>query len=57
MGSAEDKLLVLFVLQHKMVTMDQNDASLPIDFKFPFQNKSILFKTNLINKMTNQQIH
>ena len=26
----------------------------PFDFEFPFQNKSILTKSNLINKMTNQ---
>ena len=27
---------------------------LPFDFKFPFQNKSILIKSNLINEITNQ---
>ena len=27
---------------------------LPFDFKFPFQNKSISHKFNLINEMTNQ---
>ena len=28
--------------------------SLPFGFKFPFQNKSILIKSNLINETTNQ---
>ena len=27
--------------------------SLPFDVKFPFQNKSILIKSNLINEITN----
>ena len=28
--------------------------SMPFDFKFPFQNESVLIKSNLINEMTNQ---
>ena len=35
--------------------MAHDDPSLPFDFKFPFQNKSILIKSNLINEMTNQR--
>ena len=27
---------------------------LPFDFKFPFQNKCISIKSNLVNEMTNQ---
>ena len=34
--------------------MGYDGPSLPFDFKFPFQNKSILIKSNLINEMTNQ---
>ena len=34
--------------------MDPDGPSLPPDFKFSFQNKSILIKLNLINKRTNQ---
>ena len=37
-----------------MAAMGHDGPSLPFDFKFPFQNKSILIKLNLINKMTNQ---
>ena len=37
-----------------MAAMGHDDQSMPLDFKFPFQNKSILIKLNLINKMTNQ---
>ena len=37
-----------------MAAMGHNGPSSPFDFKFPFQNKSILIKSNLINKMTNQ---
>ena len=35
--------------------MGHDDPSLPLDFKFPFQNKSLLIKLNLIIKTTNQQ--
>ena len=37
-----------------MAVMGHDGPSLPFDFKFPFQNKSILIKSNLINEMTNQ---
>ena len=37
-----------------MAVMNHDGLSLPFDFKFPFQNKSILIKSNLINEMTNQ---
>ena len=37
-----------------MAVMGHDDPSLPFDLKFPFQNKSILIKSNLINEMTNQ---
>ena len=51
--ASEDGLLLIFVLQNAMVVMSHDGPSLPFDFKFPFQNKSILIKLNLINKMTN----
>ena len=34
--------------------MGHDGPSLPFAFNFPFQNKSILIKSNLINEMTNQ---
>ena len=37
-----------------MAVMGHDGVSLPFDFKFPFQNKSILIKSDLINEMTNQ---
>ena len=37
-----------------MAAMDHDGPSLPLDLKFPFQNKSILIKLNLINETTNQ---
>ena len=37
-----------------MAAMGHDGSSLPFDFKFPFQNKGILIKLNLINKTTNQ---
>ena len=37
-----------------MAAMGHDGSSLLLDFKFPFQNKSILIKLNLINEMTNQ---
>ena len=37
-----------------MAGIDHDGPLLPLDFEFPFQNKSILIKLNLINKMTNQ---
>ena len=33
-----------------MAVMGHDGPSLPFDFKFPFQNKSILIKSNLINE-------
>ena len=33
-----------------MAAMAHDGPSLPFDFKFPFQNKNILIKSNLINK-------
>ena len=33
-----------------MSVMGHDGPSLPFDFKFPFQNKSILIESNLINK-------
>ena len=33
-----------------MAVMVHNGPSLPFDFKFPVQNKSILLKSNLINE-------
>ena len=38
-----------------MAAMGHDGPSLPFDFKFPFQNKSILIKSNLNNK-TRQQM-
>ena len=35
-----------------MAIMGLDDPSLPFDFKFPFQDKSISIKSNLINEMT-----
>ena len=35
-----------------MVVIGLHDPSLPFDFKFQFQNKSISIKLNLINEMT-----
>ena len=37
-----------------MAAMGHDGPSLPFDFKFPFQNTSILIKSNLINKTANQ---
>ena len=34
--------------------LDGHGPQLPFDFKFPFQNKSISIKSNLVNEMTNQ---
>ena len=34
--------------------MGHDDSSLLLDFKFQFQNNSILIKLNLINETTNQ---
>ena len=53
-SKADDGLPLIFVLQKTMAAMGHDDPSMPLDFKFPFQNKSILIKLNLINKMTNQ---
>ena len=38
-----------------MAAMGHDGPSLTFDFRFPFQNKSILIKSNLINK-TRQQM-
>ena len=53
-ANAEDGMSLIFVLQNTMAAMGHDDPSLPFDFKFPFQNKSILIKTNLINKPRQQ---
>ena len=53
-ANAEDGLPLIFVLQNTMAAMDHDGPSLPLDLKFPFQNKSILIKLNLINETTNQ---
>ena len=37
-----------------MAAIGHDGSSLLLDFKFPFQNKSILIKLNLINETTNQ---
>ena len=37
-----------------MAAMVHDGSSLLLDSKFPFQNKSILIKMNLINETTNQ---
>ena len=42
---------LIFVLQNTMGALGHDDQSLRFDFKFPFQNKSILIKSNLIIKM------
>ena len=44
----------MFVLHKTVAAMGHDGPSLPLDFKFPFQNKSILIKLNLINKTTNK---
>ena len=54
-ANAEDGVTLIFFLQNTMAAMSHDDPSLPFDFKFPFQNKSILIKSNLINK-TRQQM-
>ena len=41
--------MLIFVLQNTATALDLNGLSLPFDFKFSFQNKSILIKLNLIN--------
>ena len=53
-ANAEDGLPLIFVLQNTMAAMGHDGSSLLLDFKFPFQNKSILIKLNLINETTNQ---
>ena len=53
-ANAEDGLALIFVLQNTIAAMGHDGPSLPLDFKFPFQNKSILIKLNLINETTNQ---
>ena len=51
-ASAYDGLLLIFVLQNTLAVMGHDGPSLPFDFKFLFQNKSVLIKSNLINEMT-----
>ena len=34
--------------------MGHDGRSLPFDFKFPFQNKRVLIKSNLLNEVTHQ---
>ena len=53
-ASAKDKLPLIIVLENTMAVMGHDGPSLPFDFKFLFQNKSVIIKLNLINKMTNQ---
>ena len=53
-ASAEDGLSLIFVLQNTMEAKGHDSQLLPFDFKFPFQNKSILTKLSLIYKMTYQ---
>ena len=50
----KDGLSLIFVLQNTMAALGHDGPSLPLDLKFPFQNKSVLIKLNLINKTTNQ---
>ena len=45
---------LIFVLQNTMEEIGHDGPSLSFDFKFPFQNKSILITLNMINEMTNQ---
>ena len=44
--------VLIFVLQNKLAVMGHDGPSLPFDFKFLFQNESVLIKSNLINEMT-----
>ena len=37
-----------------MAVIGRDGPSLPFNFKLPFQNISILIKSNLINEMANQ---
>ena len=53
-ANAEDRQPLIFVLQNTMAAMGHDGSSLPLDFKFSFQNKSALIKLNLINETTNQ---
>ena len=53
-ANAEDGMSLIFVLQNTMAAMDHDGPSLPFDFKFPFQNKTILIKSNLIIKPRQQ---
>ena len=53
-ANAEDGPPLIFVLQNTISAMGHDGPSLPLDFKFPFQNKGILIKLNLINETTNQ---
>ena len=46
----------IYVLQNTLAVMSYDGPSLPFDFKFPFQNKSILIKSTLINEMSNHQL-
>ena len=41
-------------LQNTMAVLGDDGPSAPFDFKFPFENKSVLIKSNLMNDMTNQ---
>ena len=49
-ANTEDGVSLIFILQNTMAAMGHDGPSLPFDFKFPFQNKSILIKSNLIIK-------
>ena len=48
---AVDRMSLIFVLQNPLAPIGHDG---PFGFTFPFQNKSILIKSNLINKMTSQ---
>ena len=37
-----------------MAVLGDDGPLAPFDFKFPFENKSVLIKSNLMNDMTNQ---
>ena len=48
---AVDGLSLIFILQNAVAPTGHDG---PFSFTFSFQNKSILIKSNLINKMTSQ---
>ena len=46
-ANAEDGMSLIFVLKNTVAAMGHNGPSMPFDFKFPFQKKSILIKVVL----------